>query len=254
MKRNILQIVIGASLLVLIPALFSASANAQCKSWHVGGEWAIVQGKITINVRLKQNGDVVTGEVDREAGDAAFLGDFRYVSGQVDGTLKGDTFNVTIYWSDGLVGIYQGKVLPSGRIDGHTWDRNNHQSRATWYSGRAMKCRSSLYKKLLPPTFPAPPAAKDVKPPAPSSSSGNTSRKVPHIFVVNTTSPGTRLVIWDAGPEHPYAEVWVQIKNADPTFLVEQNKGMREVRVAPGLRYTYILTDNGKELARITIQ
>ncbi len=67
---------------------------------------------------------------------------------------------------------------------------------------------------------------------------------------------GTTTLFWDAGPDHPYAELWVQIDGSDETFIVEQGKGSRGILVDPGKTYLFILTDAGQRLAtvRVTVQ
>jgi len=64
---------------------------------------------------------------------------------------------------------------------------------------------------------------------------------------------GTTTLIWDAGPDHPSAQVWVKINDADESFIVEQSKGSRGFMVDPGNTYLFILTDAGQRLATVTV-
>lgn len=64
---------------------------------------------------------------------------------------------------------------------------------------------------------------------------------------------GFVILSWDAGKDHPYAEVWYRINNSDEIFLVEQGKGSQQMPVERGKYYTYILTDSGKTLATVTV-
>jgi hypothetical protein len=66
-------------------------------------------------------------------------------------------------------------------------------------------------------------------------------------------SPGTTTLTWDGGPDHPYAEVWVKMNDADETFIVEQGKGTRVVTVEAGKTYLFILEDAGQRLATVTV-
>jgi hypothetical protein len=59
---------------------------------------------------------------------------------------------------------------------------------------------------------------------------------------------------WDGGKDHPYAEVWVKVDDADETLIVEQGKGTREVTIEPGKTYLFILTDAGQRLATVTVR
>jgi hypothetical protein len=73
------------------------------------------------------------------------------------------------------------------------------------------------------------------------------------IFPHPSVSTGFTVLTWDAGLDHPYAEVWVKVNNGDEQFLVEQGKGLRQVPVERGKQYTYILTDAGKTLATVIV-
>jgi hypothetical protein len=66
-------------------------------------------------------------------------------------------------------------------------------------------------------------------------------------------SEGTTTLTWDGGSEHPYAEVWVKAGDEDEKFVVEKGKGTRQVKVAAGKTYLYILTDSGKRLSTVTV-
>jgi hypothetical protein len=63
---------------------------------------------------------------------------------------------------------------------------------------------------------------------------------------------GFVVLTWDAGHDHPYAEVWYKVNNSDDIFLVELGKGSRQVPAERGRLYTYILTDAGKTLATVS--
>ena len=66
-------------------------------------------------------------------------------------------------------------------------------------------------------------------------------------------SQGMTTLIWDGGKGHPYAEVWVSVNGADPTQVVEQGKGTRQVPVERGKTYHYTLTDSGEELGSVNV-
>ena len=154
--------------------------------------------------------------------------------------------------------MYTGKVLPSGRIDGETRDKNNSKICETWHSEGVLKCPPPPVKASVA-TEPTPPRPKPLK------STGKMPKsepappmKVPGIVVSPFIfpSPGSPTVFvvitWDAGPDHPYAEVWFKVNNGEGTFLVEQGKGGRQIAVERGKLYEYILTDAGKTLSTVT--
>ncbi|MGE0827555.1 MAG: hypothetical protein AB7G75_35200 [Candidatus Binatia bacterium] len=64
---------------------------------------------------------------------------------------------------------------------------------------------------------------------------------------------GTTTLEWDGGDDHPYAEVWQQVDNADETFVVESGKGMRQMTVEAGKTYIFRLSDAGEILASVTV-
>lgn len=251
-----------ASILVLLPAL----THAQCAQWDVAGQWNITQGKFVIPVQLNQNGKVITGTAKHEASynpENKTFGTYRTVEGSIDGTVEGTSFNVQIYWPDGLVGVYRGTIGPQGRIEGDTYDKNKPSSRANWYSTRVMTCRNTppikpsiILNTNKSPTPGGPkPAVRVIKSTGRTTTQGGTSPGAPSIIAFNKPgqAPGTRTLTWDGGPEHPYAEVWVKVDDQDETFVVEQGKGTRQVMVEAGKTYLYILTDAGTTLATTTI-
>ena len=58
--------------------------------------------------------------------------------------------------------------------------------------------------------------------------------------------------MWDGGPEHLNAEVWVKVGDEAETLVVRSGKGSREVTVESGKTYLYILKDSGQQLATET--
>lgn len=81
----------------------------------------------------------------------------------------------------------------------------------------------------------------------------------PSVNIPPDQTQGKTTLTWDAGANHPYAEIWVSVDNADPVPLFEmrgdtQGKGSLEVTVEKGKRYRYILTDNAVELATVPVR
>lgn len=131
---------IVAFLFVSVFALLPNSAKAQCTQWNAGGEWYIQQGTTAVYLTLSQDRTVITGTAMYYSRNAQ-----KYVvkvNGSLDGTVRGDNFDVQIYWGNGPVGVYSGKIGPQGRIEGITYDRQKPANKVGWYSGRTMKCVS----------------------------------------------------------------------------------------------------------------
>lgn len=228
----------------------------------------MTQGKTFIPVNLRQKGKVVTGTATHMAyynPEGKVFGAERKVEGSIDGTVVGDEFNVQIYWPDGLVGVYRGKIGPQGRIEGTTYDKNKPSINATWYSNRVMTCdeakpviKASDVLKYTGKTAPPAPTPRRQGPPVKSTGKRpmvpSAPATVPRIIAFNKPGqpPGTQTLTWDGGPEHPYAEVWVKVGDEDEVKVVEQGKGSRQITVEPGKEYLYILTDSGQRLATTT--
>lgn len=128
-----------ATVLVLLPVMSSA-ASAACLQWDVSGNWRILQsnGAVT-NISIVQTGTqlVGNGSYTTRATSSRFGSK---ESGQLDGTLRGNAVNFSIFWSSSSVGAYTGTIGPTGRIEGSTFDKRNPASRAAWHSSARMKC------------------------------------------------------------------------------------------------------------------
>ena len=93
------------------------------------------------------------------------------------------------------------------------------------------------------------PAGEPVPPPAPVP---------PFIYATEVViaagqTQGTTTLRWDGGNDHPYAEVWVKVGDADEAFIVEQGQGTRQVTIERGKTYLFILTDANQRLATVTV-
>jgi hypothetical protein len=102
------------------------------------------------------NGTVVTADLQQtdtgiqgsahytvDHDDGLFQGHNYYgVGGSVDGTLNGDSLDITIYWTNQTTGVYTGRINPQGRITGSTYDALHPQTMANWHSDRTLKCLS----------------------------------------------------------------------------------------------------------------
>ncbi len=132
-------------------ALLPISAAAQCSTgWDASGEWSMMQRgqKWPNHLVLQQKGRVLTGRAfyNYVTGDRKFLGvttvggDPVSVDGTVDGTIDGNSFSIQIFWANRQIGVYNGKVLASGKLDGEAWEKSSPQSRTIWHSTGVLKC------------------------------------------------------------------------------------------------------------------
>jgi hypothetical protein len=249
-------------LFAAVVALAPILSNAQCAQWDAGGDWEIQQSNgYTLYLHLTQSGKTITGKstYGTTTGGTKFLGvqlaggDPSIHTDDVSGNIEGDDFYVLI----GSAGVYRGKIGTSGRIDGTTYDQNNPSSQASWFSGRSMKCapppappvpkpiRSSGH---MPHSQPAPPSP----PPPPMKVPGIVASQA--IFPTPYTPVGFVILTWDAGVDHPNAQVWVKINGAPKIPVLKQPKGGLQQTVERGRTYEYLLTDKaGKTLASVLV-
>jgi hypothetical protein len=73
-----------------------------------------------------------------------------FVRGSADGTLTGNAFEVTVYWSRDSIGVYRGTINPQGRIEGTTHDRMNPRSMASWFSEQTLNCQTTARETTTP--------------------------------------------------------------------------------------------------------
>jgi hypothetical protein len=242
------------------------SAAAQCSTgWDASGEWSMMQRgqKWPNHLVLQQKGRVLTGRAfyNYVTGDRKFLGvttvggDPVSVDGTVDGTIDGNSFSIQIFWANRQIGVYNGKVLASGKLDGEAWEKSSPQSRTIWHSTGVLKCppppvvpkpiRSS--GKAKPASTPAPPT-----PPFISASQA----------IIPTPSHPLGIVFlgWDGGPDHPNVEVWLSMDNRaeSPAFSTEHALGSPvwklpkttlQLNLQRYHHYRFVLKSGGKTLS-----
>lgn len=120
----------------------SASPAAACSQWDVTGVWKFVQTNDTspeFTLLLTENGLKGSAVYWYEYNDSGYYFPRR---ASVDGSINGDSFEVTAYWDNGTTGVYTAKIGPQGRIQGSTYDKQHPQTRADFYSDRLANCAS----------------------------------------------------------------------------------------------------------------
>lgn len=238
----------------LLFAAMSISTQAQCTNWDASGPLEFFQrGQSRVNrMTLAQKGRVITGTasfVEAENNDPVF--------GAVDGTIDGDSFSIQIFWENGKTGVYNAKVLPSGRLDGEAYEKSSPQSRTIWHSVGVLKC--------APPLPPAPKAIKSSgkarTQPAPSPPPIPPFIIASQAIIPTPNHPfGIVPLSWDGGPDHPNVEVWLSKDNAAeiPAFSMEQGPQSpvwKQPKISIALQlqryhhYRFVLKDAGKTLS-----
>jgi hypothetical protein len=94
---------------VVLGMLLPAAASAACPRWDISGPIGLVQTNgVTPSVYLKQTDTGIQGSAGwSRLVDGGFLNgqDVRTANGSVDGTLNGDSIDMTIYWDDQTTGV-----------------------------------------------------------------------------------------------------------------------------------------------------
>jgi len=250
----VLAPLLGSLLFAAVLALLPISAAAQCAKWDAGGEWSISQrGQLSsIYLTMMQKGRVITGKAEHWIDDGD--GGRKKLHGIVDGTIDGDSFSVQIFWNNDTTGVYNGKVLPSGRLDGEAYEKNTPKILVAWHSDGVLKCPPPppVIPKVLKSTGKARPAPKPPTPPFIIAGQP---------IIPTPTHPfGIVPLGWDGGPDHPKVEVFVSMDNGAeiPAFSMEipaqapvwkQPKASIPLQLQRYHHYKFVLKAAGKTLS-----
>jgi hypothetical protein len=130
---------VGLSALLLVILFLSSPVKGQCpQGWNVGGHWGLKQSnqEVPNNMRLRMDGGgTITGTAWYQAGAGAKL-----ERGPVTGRVSGNDVEFVVSWSNGLVGVYNGKIDPQGKITGTGYEKNSPSKKVSWFSDKAMSC------------------------------------------------------------------------------------------------------------------
>jgi hypothetical protein len=178
-RKRIAEGLGGCLLLFSVFAPLSSPVKGQCpQGWNVGTSWGLKQSNqeepnhMILGVEFRERRISTEGfyHYYRFSGTASYGRD---VSGQtsttgtVKGNVSGNDINLEISWSNGLTGIYNGKIGPRGRIAGTGYEKRTPSKKVSWFSDTAMICEQATKQrhiragdfvivKRLPPSFPLP--------------------------------------------------------------------------------------------------
>jgi hypothetical protein len=243
-RTSMVGVFFFAAVIVLLPI----STRAQCSDWTAAGEWRLMQGTRgfgfdPVDLQLEQKGTAISGTASRRA-----IG----VHGPVSGTLNGDTLSLEIAWSDGQTSVYTSKVLPTGKLQGEMYYKDSGKVNDPWYSEGELACKtliggrsigSSGRGPRLPGNAPVQTGASLLKGPVLVASQA--------VFPTPYTSTGFVVLTWDAGPDHPNADIWFK-SGRERVLLMKQPKGGQQIVVQRGQMYEYVLMDGRTVLATAT--
>jgi hypothetical protein len=232
-------------LLVSVLALLQISAQAQCANWDANAHMVLRQpGSKPTEIWLTQKGKLIQGTALAIVRKGGSNDGERRMTGTIDGTLDGDSFSVQIYWDNGQTGVYNGKVLLSGRLDGEAYEKRSPNVRLPWHTDEGLNCRPP------PPVIPKPIKSSGKARPAPQPTPPFVVASQ-SIFPAPYVPTGFVTLTWDGGPDDPGAELWLKTSGGALT-VAKHSKGGLQVTVERGRMYEYILTKAGKILVGVT--
>ena len=150
----------GAAPMAALTGLLPATAQAACSQWDASGDITLHQANgATPFFTLQQNGSELHGSATYgiTTPECVERANCAQIGGEVTGSIKGDSFEVTARWDNGSVGVYRGGVDANGAMEGATYDRSHPESASSWYSERPLNCAG-------PPPLKGSPGPPRVKP------------------------------------------------------------------------------------------
>lgn len=129
---------------VALTALVVPQAGAACRVWSASGTWAISQGSgLNVVFRLTQsrgvgpNADVLSGTASYTHFGTTQM---THVNGAVSGWVSSSGIQMIVRWSNGPIGVYEGRINGSGSAVGSTYDQRNAASNAPWHARQRLAC------------------------------------------------------------------------------------------------------------------
>src|SRR4030095_13261837 len=117
-----------------------------CTQWDINGQWRMVQSntKYAVRFTLEKTQDGIEGSARYlyKIEGSGPTGSTLYITnvGSVDGTIDGNSLELTVYWEDRKTGIYKGTFTGQGRLQGSSYQKEDPRNRADWYSERRANC------------------------------------------------------------------------------------------------------------------
>ena len=232
-------------------ALLPISANAQCsKTWDASGQWEMRQGRTLITLNLKQSGSAFSGTATRDVRIGS-----KGLEGKAVGDADGNEFSMSILWPGGVFYAYKAKISPSGELEGGDVFNNGTKTGEKWNGEQPLTCGWSPGKSRGDLT--GKPSANDTVKPGQGIGTrlaGPMLVAGPVYYSFPQNPIGQTTLQWDAGPDHPNAELWVKYNNSrERALVVKLPKGGQPVQVRRGLVYTYALMDGRTVLASVVV-
>jgi hypothetical protein len=164
-------------LIAAVVAAAPSAALAVCESgeWDMSGNWTFTQTNGYVpSFQIEQKRGVLVGRGQYmntqfyEEDDGLFDGAEFHVTyrSNLDGVIKGNTFEFTIRWSDTSAGVYTGVIDGNGFVGGSVYDQMSPANKAGWNADHPARCIT--YKRLRAPD-PEPQTFKRLRAPRPTA-------------------------------------------------------------------------------------
>ena len=133
-------------------ACLSAPALAAdaCSQWSLQGAVSLTQSNNSDNatrLQLEQAGTQFKGTAsysyvheDKVLPFGPSRNNHRRATGPIVGTVVGNAFEATVYWSNNSVGVYTGQIGPQGLLVGRTYDKTDPAATADFHSDKPLVC------------------------------------------------------------------------------------------------------------------
>ena len=120
-------------------------AQGTCTYWEINGHWTIVQSNNTyVYVTLQKTRDGIEGSARyryrTERGVFNEIVRWYWEEGSVDGSINGNSIELTVYWDDRKTGLYKGTITAQGRLQGSSYQQDDPETKAYWHSEARAKC------------------------------------------------------------------------------------------------------------------
>lgn len=133
----LLRAVVAAGFVAL---LVPGTAEAACSGkWDLRGTFFAQQTNgIVVTFHIEQDGTTLSG--DATVPNPVVSSTSQPISARsVEGSIEGDTVNLTVYWQGPSIGIYTGTITKDGWLYGEGYDKLSPESKAGWTSDRRVK-------------------------------------------------------------------------------------------------------------------
>jgi hypothetical protein len=143
------------SVLALLPSSVEA---AECREgWDLGSTWT---WKLKQSNQAEPNAMKLTVHSRNLLyGMASYGTGAKKVDGKVTGSIHSASIHLEIFWSNGLIGIYDGQITPwkdggfgtYGRIKGTAYEKKTPGFKVSWSADEMIRCLPPPQEKWTPP-------------------------------------------------------------------------------------------------------